>query len=251
MLSLVFICMLLYWYLLTLVFCPVFWWQGKQVKKGVTRLPEAAGPRMGALQCSGMAHEQVGLSILICGDSAAAGTGITQQDDALTGHLTRALARQQPVKWQLLAKSGISCDQLSELLLSIPEQQFDQIYISIGVNNTTSLTSDRQYQQHCRKLLTLCNQRFKPSRIILSAIPPMQHFTALPWPLNHWLGVKARLLNRVLAQELHHWPNAVMAKASIPLNAELLAADGFHPSEKGAELWAHLLVQSNNANKNL
>lgn len=71
----------------------------------------------------------------------------------------------------------------------------------------------------------------------------MQYFTALPWPLNQWLGLKAQLLNNTLAKELVNWPNAVMIDAKMPLTADLLAEDGFHPSAKGAALWAQLLVQ--------
>lgn len=235
--------MRLTWYIFTLLFAPVLFWQGKRVRKLALRLPEAAGDRQGIVQPIQSNNQQPALKLLICGDSAAAGAGIAQQDQALAGQLTRSLAITRPVNWQLVAQNGICCQGLVELLQRLPAQDFDQIYVSIGVNNVTALTRQRQYQAQCRELLTLLNARFQSPQIIISAIPPMQYFTALPWPLNHWLGLKAQLLNNTLAKELVYWPNAEMINAKMPLTADLLAEDGFHPSAKGAALWAQLLLQ--------
>ena len=231
------------WYFVTALLWPLLLWQGKRLRKLALRLPEAAGDRAGSIAASKVTAQQPVLNVLICGDSAAAGVGIASQQQALAGHLTRALAVANSVEWQLVAQSGLCCNGLIKLLQSLPEQNFDQIYVSIGVNNVTALTGNRQYRELCRELLALLSTRFQSPLIIISAIPPMQQFTALPWPLNQWLGLKARLLNRVLAQELAQWPNAVLVDAKLPLSPELLAADGFHPSAKGAALWAQLLLE--------
>lgn len=231
------------WYLVTLLFAPVLLWQGKRVRKLALRLPEAAGDRYGIVQPIQSNNLKPAVKLLLCGDSAAAGAGITQQDQALAGHLTRALAVARPVNWQLVAQNGICCQGLVQILQGVPAQSFDQIYVSIGVNNVTAMTSQRKYRGQCRELLTLLSTRFQSPRIIISAIPPMQYFTALPWPLNYWLGLKAQLLNNTLANELVNWPNAVLIDAKIPLAADLLAEDGFHPSAKGAAVWAQLLLQ--------
>ncbi len=235
--------MQVFWYLVTALLWPLLLWQGKRLRKLAVRLPEAAGDRAGSIAASNAAQQPV-LKVLICGDSAAAGAGIASQQQALAGYLTRALAVANSVEWQLVAQSGLCCNGLVKLLQSLPEQRFDQVYVSIGVNNVTALTGNRQYREQCRELLTLLSTRFQSPQIIISAIPPMQQFTALPWPLNQWLGLKARLLNKVLTQELAQWPNAVMVDAKLPLSPELLAADGFHPSAKGAALWAQLLLET-------
>lgn len=235
--------MQVFWYLVTALLWPLLLWQGKRLRKLAVRLPEATGDRAGSIAASNAAQQPV-LRVLICGDSAAAGAGIASQQQALAGYLTRALAVTNTVEWQLVAQSGLCCNGLVKLLQDLPEQRFDQIYVSIGVNNVTALTGNRQYLEQCRELLTLLSNRFQSPQIIISAIPPMQQFTALPWPLNQWLGLKARLLNKVLTQELAQWPNAVMVDAKLPLSPELLAADGFHPSAKGAALWAQLLLET-------
>lgn len=235
--------MQLFWYLITALLWPLLLWQGKRLRKLAVRLPEAAGDRAGSITASNAAQQPV-LKVLICGDSAAAGAGIASQQQALAGHLTRALGVANSIEWQLVAQSGLCCKGLVKLLQDLPEQHFDQVYVSIGVNNVTALHGNRQYREQCRELLTLLSTRFQSPQIVISAIPPMQQFTALPWPLNQWLGLKARLLNRVLAKELAYWPNAVMVDAKLPLSPELLAADGFHPSAKGAAVWAQLLQQT-------
>ncbi|MFN3899189.1 MAG: SGNH/GDSL hydrolase family protein [Alishewanella aestuarii] len=235
--------MQVFWYLVTALLWPLLLWQGKRLRKLAVRLPEAAGDRAGSIAASNAAQQPV-LKVLICGDSAAAGAGIASQQQALAGYLTRALAVANSVEWQLVAQSGLCCNGLVKLLQGLPAQRFDQVYVSIGVNNVTALTGNRQYREQCRELLTLLSTRFQSPQIIISAIPPMQQFTALTWPLNQWLGLKARLLNKVLTQELAQWPNAVMVDAKLPLSPELLAADGFHPSAKGAALWAQLLLET-------
>lgn len=235
--------MQLFWYLITALLWPLLLWQGKRLRKLAVRLPEAAGDRAGSITASNAAQQPV-LKVLICGDSAAAGVGIATQQQALAGHLTRALGVANSIEWQLVAQSGLCCKGLVKLLQDLPEQHFDQVYVSIGVNNVTALHGNRQYREQCRELLTLLSTRFKAPQIVISAIPPMQQFTVLPWPLNQWLGLKTRLLNRVLAKELAYWPNAVLVDAKLPLSPELLAADGFHPSAKGAALWAQLLLET-------
>lgn len=231
----------IYWYLFSAIFWPLLMWQGQRLRKVAVRLPEAAGPRQGELGSEPFfaAKRQ---NILICGDSAAAGVGILCQQQALSGQLISALTKVTAVKWQLVAKSGINCTELVELLQQLPQQPFDAVFVSIGVNNVTALTNNARYQQQLQALLKLLAEQFQAKQIIISAIPPMQHFSALPWPLNHWLGIKARLLNQVLAKELQRWPQACMVATAIPVSADMLAADGFHPSVAGTAVWVDLLL---------
>lgn len=60
---------------------PILWWQGRRVKRDTPRLPEAAGARVGV---SGAGQP---LRVLILGDSAAAGVGVSHQDQALLGQI--------------------------------------------------------------------------------------------------------------------------------------------------------------------
>ena len=64
---------------------PLLLLQGRRVRRSVPRLPEPTGPRSG---CVGAGRS---LRVLIAGDSAAAGVGSANQDQALSGQLIRCL----------------------------------------------------------------------------------------------------------------------------------------------------------------
>ena len=63
----------------TLVLLPVLFVQGTKVRKNTPRLLEASGDR------EGIVGKGRPLSLLILGDSAAAGVGVETQQDALSG----------------------------------------------------------------------------------------------------------------------------------------------------------------------
>lgn len=224
------------WWLTTLLCWPVLLWQGRRVRKLALRLPEANGAR------SGVHGVGKPLRLLICGDSAAAGVGIAQQQDAISGQLIALLAKQYQVEWQLQAKTGLDSAALVPLLQKLPVQQLDLVVISVGVNDVTALCSPRRFCHQLRQALRCIQQRYADPKVILSTIPPMQHFTMLPLPLNHWLGVKAAILNAALQQELVHWPRVKLVLSPAQLQAQLFAADGFHPSVQGCAVWAKLLA---------
>lgn len=233
----------LQWWLITLLCWPLLLWQGKRVRKLALRLPEAAGRR------SGMLGSGESLRLLICGDSAAAGVGIEQQQQAFSGQLVELLAKQYQVNWQLAAKTGLDSAGLNSLLQQSYSHQnavyrLDVVVVSIGVNDVTARRSKAEFQQQIIALLSRLATDFTDPYVLFSAIPPMQHFTALPSPLNYWLGLKASMLNQAMAAELKHWPKAQMICSDIALTADLLAADGFHPSAKGTGIWAKMLADA-------
>lgn len=86
--------------MLTFGLLPSLLWQGYQVKKNTPRLAEASGERKGLI------GQGQTLSILILGDSAAAGVGVQKQEDALLGALLSELKNHFTVRYQLEAKTG-------------------------------------------------------------------------------------------------------------------------------------------------
>ncbi|WP_213994847.1 SGNH/GDSL hydrolase family protein [Arsukibacterium sp.] len=231
------------WLLLTLLCWPLLIWQGKRVRKLALRLPEAAGRR------SGMQGRGEPLRLLICGDSAAAGVGIAQQQRAFAGRLVELLAKRYQVNWQLAAKTGIDCAGLNNLLQQLYSHsnavyQLDLVVVSIGVNDVTAHRNKVEFQRQIRALLSRLATDFTDPYVLFSAVPPMQHFTALPSPLNYWLGLKAAMLNQALASELNNWPKAKLVYSNLAVRADMLAEDGFHPSETGCKIWAQLVFDA-------
>lgn len=220
------------WWLLAFFCWPLLLFQGKRVRAMALRLPEAAGARAGTL------GQGEPLRLLMCGDSAAAGVGIEQQEQALAGQLVRQMAQSYQVKWQLHAQTGLDSTGLLELLQRLPCQAVDAVVVSIGVNDVTSLCTDHRFNQQLEALLHCLQLRFGQPLVLFSAIPPMQNFTALPAPLNHWLGLKAALLNRQMTRAMKAHPRAFVVNTDFPLKDSVLADDGFHPSPEGCQLWA-------------
>lgn len=237
-------------FLVTLLCWPILLWQAKRARQRALRLPEAAGRR------SGMLGNGESLRLLICGDSAAAGVGIAEQHLAFSGQLVALLSKRFQINWQLAAKTGLDSAGLNSLLHQLYSHnnavyRLDVVVVSIGVNDVTARRSKAEFQQQIRALLNRLATDFTNPFVLFSAIPPMQHFTALPSPLNYWLGLKAALLNQALATELSNWPKAQLVYSNLALTADMLAADGFHPSEAGCKIWAQLVFDAIERNQNL
>ena len=86
-------------WLTLLLLAPVIGWQGKQVRRTTLRLPEPPGERL-------RLPESRSLSVLVVGDSAAAGVGASDQSEALLGQLLSRLSGQVDVGFCLLANTG-------------------------------------------------------------------------------------------------------------------------------------------------
>lgn len=216
---------------------PCLWLQGRYVRRATPRLPEPDGPREG--QCG----QGLQLRLLIAGDSAAAGVGASTQAQGLSGQLVYRLSEHFSVQWQLAAVTGHDSPALYGLLSNLPEQRFDVVVVSIGVNDVTALRSPRQWVSWQATLADLIAQRFGARLIVHSALPPMHAFTALPQPLRWYFGRWAQEMNRQLAMELdiHTHPRRVLHTAHMDQPAHGLASDGFHPGPRGYAVWAESL----------
>lgn len=216
---------------------PILLWQGRKVRQTTLRLPEAAGARSGSL------GEGQPLRLLVLGDSAAAGVGVAEQEQALAGQLAQQLSKSYQLSWQLLAESGLKCEQLLGQLDHLVGQQYDCVVLSIGVNDVTAGTPDQlwlaQLQVLCKRLRT----DFNVQHVFISAIPPMQHFTALPSPLSGYLGRRAQRLNQVTARLADGCENLCFMPINLGFEPEMLAVDGFHPSEHAYQLWAEQVIE--------
>lgn len=86
-------------------------------------------------------------------------------------------------------------------------------------------------------------QRFQARRVAFSGIPRIQEFTLLPQPLAWYLGLGAKRLNQATRQALPDLPDAWRwVDLDLPLTAEFLARDGFHPNEAACGLWCQQVM---------
>ncbi|MBF5012304.1 SGNH/GDSL hydrolase family protein [Burkholderia pseudomultivorans] len=211
---------------------PLLFAQGRYVRRVTPRLPEAAGPR------SGEAGDGPPLRVLVLGDSAAAGVGVATQSDALAGQLARALAATHRVSWKLLARTGLTTQDLVDWLAAEPAEPFDVAVTSLGVNDVTGGVSPARWLAAQAALVGLLAARFQVGHAVLSAVPPMERFPALPQPLAWYLGLRAKRLNAALAGWTATQPHCTFLRVALPLERHLMAADGFHPTAAACAAWA-------------
>lgn len=227
-----------------ILLAPVLIMQGKSVRRHTPRLPEASGAREGEI------HGEVpALRVLICGDSAAAGVGVEGQQQALAGQVVRELQRRFPrrnIAWKLWAKNGDTTAVTLVKLHLRPAEEFDVIITSLGVNDVTGRTGRGRFRLQQQALLKLLKSKFKAKQIMLTALPPMHLFPALPLPLRWVLGHDAKALTAEMERAVAGQHGCSVLHANFPIREGVVANDGFHPGPIGYQMWAQAIVRKIN-----
>src|SRR5690606_10937431 len=218
----------------TIALIPALVIQGNRVKKNTLKLPEPQGKRQGR---TGIGKK---LSLLILGDSAAAGVGVEHQDDALLGAILHELKNDFEIDWKLQAKTGDTSSKVIHALDQIEVQHYDVIVTSVGVNDVTKLIPVEVWIQKQEQLYSKIQQKFSLKLIIAPGVPPMNMFPALPNPLAWLFGQYAKQMNQQLENFVNQQVNMQWIEYDIEkyraMNLQM-AADGFHPSKEVYTLW--------------
>ena len=232
----------------TFALLPVVVIQGVKVRKNTPRLLEASGDR------DGLIGQGQPLSLLILGDSAAAGVGVETQQDALSGAIISELKTEYKLHWKLHAKTGDTTKQVYQAIQQLEPKKYDVVVTSVGVNDVTKLISAKTWIKQQKQLFTQIQNHFQPKLIIVSGVPPMQHFPALPNPLAWLFGHYAEQMNQTLKQWLAPQPQFRFIEYDIKNFQAMnlpMASDGFHPGKEIYAIWgqqvAALVRQTFNA----
>lgn len=218
----------------TLALFPALLIQGNRVKKNTIQLSEAEGAR------DGITGQGQTLTLLILGDSAAAGVGVAHQNDALLGAVVSALQHQYQVHWRLEAQSGDTTSQVIQKTQKMVNQKYDVVVTSVGVNDVTRLMSARTWIKQQQQFYQLIQAKFQPELIIATGVPPMHLFPALPNPLSWLFGQYAKQMNLQLEKIVSKQKDMQWIEYDIQkyqsMNLEM-AKDGFHPSKEIYQIW--------------
>ncbi|MDP5217680.1 SGNH/GDSL hydrolase family protein [Ruegeria sp. 2205SS24-7] len=206
------------------------------VRRKTQLLPEPVGAR------AGRAGDGPPLRLLIAGDSSAAGVGVTTQDQALSGQIVARLARDFTVDWRLEATTGHTTrDTLDRLQKS--QEQVDVAVTALGVNDVTRGRTRAQFVAQQRALLAHLTGPLQTRCVVVSGVPQMEHFPALPQPLAWVLGRQAARLDKGLHALTREFPQAHHLSHDLPDDPSLAAQDGYHPGARLYDLWAEQIVQ--------
>lgn len=231
--------------LIALPMLPLLIVQGRRTRRITPRLPEAAG------SVSGVAGAEIGarpLTLLTVGESPVAGVGVQNHEEAITGQLAQAMAirLRRPVSWRACGKNGVTArEALIEVIPAIPDVPVDIALVAFGVNDTTAFRPISHWRKDLTDVLEALHGRCQPRLVLLSGIPPIASFPALPQPLRWVMGLKARTLDlsakNLASQRIRtlHVPLVLDTR-----DVSMMASDGYHPSAKGCTAWANLLAEA-------
>ncbi|OTG65013.1 SGNH/GDSL hydrolase family protein [Acinetobacter silvestris] len=223
----------------TIALLPALIIQGYLVKQKIPHLPEPKGSR------SGVIGQGQPLSMLILGDSAAAGVGVQSQDHALLGSILSELKHQFQISYQLQAKTGDTTIQVIQKMQNIPHQNFDVVITSVGVNDVTKLIDPQKWIKQQQLFYAEIEQRFTPELVLVTGVPPMNLFPALPNPISWLFGQYSQQMNYTLAKFIQRRAAYQLIQFDLAkfksLNLDM-AEDGFHPSQEIYQLWAKQLA---------
>lgn len=227
------------WWLALATLLPVLLPLALHTRRHAMRLAPAAGPQRG-LAGGELAGQP--LHLLVLGESTVVGVGVGCLRHALAGQLAQALAERQgrPVAWRACGESGITAAQARQRLLpQVVGEPVDLALLVFGVNDTTRITSLRRWQAALGGMAEAL--RASGARVAFSGVPPLQHFSALPWLLRRMLGARAALLDARLRQVASR-VGAGYYPLNLEFSADYLALDGYHPSGLGYRIWAQGLA---------
>jgi lysophospholipase L1-like esterase len=113
------------------------------------------------------------------------------------------------------------------------------VVTSLGVNDVTGRHSLATWRRQQEQLVELLAARFGARRILLSGLPPMHRFPALPQPLRWYIGSRAREFDRVLTEIAARRSGCeFLALGHEMMDVSAMASDGFHPGPPIYALWA-------------
>ena len=219
-------------YLLRFLLGPVLLWQGSRVRRDILRMPEPVGSRAGTTGTG------TPLSLLLVGDSSIAGVGATTQDQALSGRLVERLTQTRRVTWQVIGKTGWTTEDALQALSAHTPHPTDIVILSLGVNDVTTETGISTWLKTYSHLIETLRHDWQAKALVLSGLPLMGAFPALPQPLRWYLGLQAAAHQNALFEKFQRDLDTICLPLVFDLDISAMAEDGFHPGPLVYDAWA-------------
>jgi lysophospholipase L1-like esterase len=213
---------------------PIVWPQATRARRVIPRLPDAAQPWEGTIAGPDP------VSILVLGDSTAAGVGADRQDDALPGNLARRLSAEweRGANWRAIGENGATSEDIvRNYLPTASENSYDLVFLTIGANDALKLRSRTAFRRSFRRIIRRLRAVSPHALILVSSLPGFAQFSALPNPLRWALQLHARSLEEVARRFVASEPGVLMSPPAPKYTPGFFASDRFHPSAQGYRDW--------------
>jgi len=185
-------------------------------------------------------------TVVWLGDSTAAGLGASTEAHSLPEQVAALLGG--PVRLTVLARSGdrvadVLHDQVPRLAAIHPSV----VFISVGANDTTHLTSRASFRGDYAKVLAGLPSGV--ARVVLLGVPDMGAPPRLAQPLRAVAGWRGRALDDDVRHLASRAPRAIyvdIAGRTGPAfrkePGRYFSTDHFHPNDAGYTLWAQAVA---------
>ena len=239
--------------IMALPLLPVLLIQGKRVRKGVPRLPEAKGNQGRAFH----PNYDTTLNLLVLGESTMAGVGVETHEQGFAGELGRTIVEgsETNVDWKVYAQSGYTAEDLrNKILPGISETVVDLIVIGLGGNDTFNLNTPLVWKRQVQLLLDGLKEKFGDTPVVFSNMPPISYFPAFTPLMRFFLGNLVEIFGEVLEalvsdqKNVYYYSRKItledwIERLNVAAKPEDFFSDGVHPSELTYQTWARDLVQ--------
>ena len=178
------------------------------------------------------------------GDSTAAGVGA----DDVAGTVPALVAAETGERLRVLAMSGATIEEVvDEQVPLLDELNPDRIYVSIGSNDVTHLTSRDDFRSSYRELV----RQLPDVPLVLLGVPDMGSPPRLLQPLRAVAGFRGRQLDEVTRDVAAATERAtyvdIAGHTGPPFRQHpdrYFSADKYHPNRAGYELWAEAVLET-------
>jgi lysophospholipase L1-like esterase len=187
------------------------------------------------------------LRVTWIGDSTAAGVGASSAEGSVSRQVGRRLADElgRPIDLQVVAVSGARVDDVVREQLALVDPDADAVFVSIGANDTTHLTSTGDFAASYRAMLEGLPAG---AAVIALGVPDIGSVTRLAQPLRAIAGWRGAAYDAIGAEEAARAGATrvdIAAGTGPAFRADpdrLLAADHYHPSDAGYGVWTEVIV---------
>jgi acyl-CoA thioesterase I len=189
-----------------------------------------------------MAQQTKPIVYVALGDSTGAGVGATE-GGYVARIFKRLLERRPESKLSNLCVSGATtADLLRSQLDRGVALNPDLVTVGIGINDIGHGLTLEQFSKNYEEILSTLKQKTH-AQIVVTNIPDISSAPRIPGAMRSEYQRQIIEFNERLEEIANRHGVTVfdihtITKAELPSHPEYFSSDGFHPSDKGYELWA-------------
>ncbi len=208
--------------------------------------PEAPGERHGVVSPSSFVPEASArpLRLVAIGDSLVAGSGVENQNLALTPRIARKIADavNRPVQWETRAKLGSTMRRVRYRFLPEVTGNIDILFICAGSNDVMAKRSIEEWLDDLRAVIE--QARTRADHVIVCSSGQPHHSPKLSAMLRRELARRIDWQTAASLRICREYGVDFVDVAHAELVSDFWATDGFHPSASGYEQASGLVVQA-------